>query len=514
MNKTDESKNSHPLSMLNWEIDIDITIFGKKEKEKYNYLSNIFAGKIKFWDNNKIDNKNNENYFSIIIWKNWVWKSAFIEYLIEVFKKGAGNLYKSNEIMYITFSAFDNINYQDKIKNFKYNWLKNKASAIMSPSVYNANKLKLLHFLDDSKLDNENNILSYIKFLYWYDNKWLDLFFEINPRFLTDINEDTIRNIGLDKIDKFPEWIDRLEEILIEKMIKSKNNFKFNNLSEFDIVLLPIFAIFYNKLINEKEINIKKLTEVYHSVIKLPLIKKVIRNITSIKFNHSQNDKIDLYKNNPESLFVFLTLINWIRDRNSMTQAVNLDFFYKIKDDVNNSFNIKLNSNWSNDWLKGLKYSSSWELVLLFNILHLWDFNWHEWKKIILIDEPEISLHPQWQRDYLEKLNKWLEILWFINCFFIIVTHSPLIVLWSQDKKVKNENEFENKYNVDVYWFKKDNNWKTFSEKLDYISADSIDEVLSDDFWVRIISKTQELNINERYFNLLKKIKSENSKEK
>ncbi|WP_394201582.1 AAA family ATPase [Shewanella waksmanii] len=45
---------------------------------------------------------------------------------------------------------------------------------------------------------------------------------------------------------------------------------------------------------------------------------------------------------------------------------------------------------------------------------------------LILIDEPEISLHPSWQQRFVEILNKSLQA--YSGCHFIIATHSPLIV--------------------------------------------------------------------------------------
>lgn len=47
-------------------------------------------------------------------------------------------------------------------------------------------------------------------------------------------------------------------------------------------------------------------------------------------------------------------------------------------------------------------------------------------ESLILIDEPELSLHPSWQQLYLEYLQAALEP--FRRCHVVIATHSPLIV--------------------------------------------------------------------------------------
>lgn len=45
---------------------------------------------------------------------------------------------------------------------------------------------------------------------------------------------------------------------------------------------------------------------------------------------------------------------------------------------------------------------------------------------LILIDEPEISLHPQWQSDYLGRLEEAFSS--FEACHFVIATHSPTLI--------------------------------------------------------------------------------------
>ena len=46
-------------------------------------------------------------------------------------------------------------------------------------------------------------------------------------------------------------------------------------------------------------------------------------------------------------------------------------------------------------------------------------------KSLILIDEPEISLHVAWQENYIENL---LEILKILDIHIIVATHSPQII--------------------------------------------------------------------------------------
>jgi len=45
---------------------------------------------------------------------------------------------------------------------------------------------------------------------------------------------------------------------------------------------------------------------------------------------------------------------------------------------------------------------------------------------LVLIDEPEISLHPEWQVKYIGLLLETFEA--YQGCHFIIATHSPLVI--------------------------------------------------------------------------------------
>ncbi|MEF3074696.1 AAA family ATPase [Methylobacter sp. Wu1] len=69
---------------------------------------------------------------------------------------------------------------------------------------------------------------------------------------------------------------------------------------------------------------------------------------------------------------------------------------------------------------------------------------------IILIDEIELHLHPNWQRAVIGKLNKT-----FPNCQFILTTHSPIVISESRDLLCYSlENgevqKLENLYGMDV----------------------------------------------------------------
>lgn len=79
----------------------------------------------------------------------------------------------------------------------------------------------------------------------------------------------------------------------------------------------------------------------------------------------------------------------------------------------------KLNSNFMS-----IRRASSGEQCMLVSLLGI--FGYINNNYLILIDEPEISLHPEWQCRYIELINKLFSD--FVDCQFIIATHSPQVV--------------------------------------------------------------------------------------
>ena len=69
------------------------------------------------------------------------------------------------------------------------------------------------------------------------------------------------------------------------------------------------------------------------------------------------------------------------------------------------------------------------ELILIYDLL----FNVPE-NALVLIDEPEISLHVVWQQRFLTDLSR---IAKLSSLRFIVATHSPQIIHKSWDKTVE-----------------------------------------------------------------------------
>ncbi|GKV92861.1 ATP-binding protein [Pectobacterium aroidearum] len=114
---------------------------------------------------------------------------------------------------------------------------------------------------------------------------------------------------------------------------------------------------------------------------------------------------------------------NYLNDNNSMG---NIGFFHYIFKMIPLGI-VKLIDLRMEKYSKGvisLRRASSGEQCILLSLLGI-AANITD-NSIILIDEPEISLHPEWQQRYINLLMNTFE--GFYNCKFIIATHSPLVV--------------------------------------------------------------------------------------
>lgn len=72
-----------------------------------------------------------------------------------------------------------------------------------------------------------------------------------------------------------------------------------------------------------------------------------------------------------------------------------------------------------------LRATSSGEAHFLSNMLFLLNNLVYNKQNIILIDEPEISLHPKWQREYVLKI---YDYFYKNDIKLFIATHAPLII--------------------------------------------------------------------------------------
>jgi predicted ATP-binding protein involved in virulence len=173
-----------------------------------------------------------------------------------------------------------------------------------------------------------------------------------------------------------------------------------------------------------------------------------------------------------------------------------------IKDILNEIFNIfDLNFSFShldekdNVFFKnreGKEFSieslSTGEKTLLSKIFHLYIGDYSG--KIILIDEPELSLHPSWQGRVLEIYEKFCETK---NSQIFIATHSPQIISSAKNEylKILSMNKGEVEVIEDLLSYGRDINWVL--KKVMGVKSIRIDKI------AKKIEECQSLLNNEKY---------------
>ncbi len=145
---------------------------------------------------------------------------------------------------------------------------------------------------------------------------------------------------------------------------------------------------------------------------------KIYSFISSLinKYDEQNNYRRDYVKVEHE-----IDLVDFIYDYNSEAILTLLEHKYHLKKHkVINDINIAISKD--TNWLN-LNDASSGELALLTTMAHISTYITRN--AFILIDEPENSLHPRWQREYVTHL---YNMFYQFEPNIILATHSPVIV--------------------------------------------------------------------------------------
>jgi len=144
--------------------------------------------------------------------------------------------------------------------------------------------------------------------------------------------------------------------------------------------------------------------------------KELLKDVLQIYLDDS-NQKLEIYSDLASKLELFIDLIN-------------KRFLYKtISIDKKVGFVFTSTITEKNIPLSGLSSGEQHELVLFYQLL----FN-TEPNSLLLIDEPEISLHISWQNHFINDLR---DVIKLTNFTAIIATHSPDIINNNWDLTVK-----------------------------------------------------------------------------
>jgi predicted ATPase len=134
-----------------------------------------------------------------------------------------------------------------------------------------------------------------------------------------------------------------------------------------------------------------------------------------------KHDERGSYRNEYVQVIHEIDLVDFIYDLNSEAILTLLEHKYHLKKHKV-VYDIKITISKDMEWLN-LNDASSGELALLTTMAHISTYISHN--AFILIDEPENSLHPRWQREYVNHL---YNMFYQYKPKIILATHSPIIV--------------------------------------------------------------------------------------
>ncbi|MDY4349614.1 AAA family ATPase [Pectobacterium brasiliense] len=145
---------------------------------------------------------------------------------------------------------------------------------------------------------------------------------------------------------------------------------------------------------------------------------KIYNFISSLIEKHDERGN---YRNEYVKVIHEIDLVDFIYDLNSEAILTLLEHKYHLKKHKV-VYDIKITISKDTDWLN-LNDASSGELALLTTMAHISTYIRHN--AFILIDEPENSLHPRWQREYVNHL---YNMFYQFEPTIILATHSPIVV--------------------------------------------------------------------------------------
>lgn len=411
------------------------------EKAKFNRSENINLSI------SPSDIHDEKNTYTVIIGKNACGKSILLEGIIKsILDKKTDKAFSVNKnsqalpsnIIAISTSRFDRFPENSKNLN-NYFYLGNKhnyrsAAELVSESFTPLVK-RLLMNLDTT---NFSSVFEYLGFL---PNITVEFKLNVNLN-----HAKKAKNNYLDKIfrvkDDFVEYLKLKDSDFINENIDTIKDKEIHDdkaasvaYSKYKKQIAEIQNAYINQLNNVDIINFEKWFK--HDVIERNIFTTDIKkNTDSYIFWKTLNEKNSDFKINSQ-LYYEIDKFSQISNKSNsvslsfsleknigITSHENMVILSLLEKNLVKLTNIKLKYSNSSNEVISLSSASSGQQCALSIIIGIASAIKND--SLICIDEPEISLHPQWQLDFISMLQKTFSS--FSGCHFIIATHSPQIV--------------------------------------------------------------------------------------
>lgn len=319
---------------------------------------------------------------------------------------------------------------------------------------YSINKLrKNTHEIDDINWDSYNN-KNYLSF---NNNDFINIK-KFNENFISNFNNNFNNNLTLNVNSNFKVYLIK-EQRLFRKNYKLNTYYESTSREKYTEAIeqyaqelkIKIFKVnskysqqsqildssFPRRLFEQNnEVSLQEFNSRFER------IKEIQKSLTKYEFSIIQEDNHPTYKKeNAKALLIYLhdtehkleVFAELIRKLDLFTDILNNRrlTFKQIKIDSECGFKIVTNQNGETLSLTDLSSGEQQEIILLYELLFKTSKN-----TLVLIDEPEISLHVAWQKEFLSDLKKVVEIQ---NIKVAIATHSPQIINGNWDLTIDLE---------------------------------------------------------------------------
>lgn len=326
-------------------------------------------------------------------------------------------------ILMVIAEVFDALDNLKNLSNLKYEYY--------SIEYKNINNYYKIEIKNKKTIAHKNNSIIPISEIE-LPRKILGVSYMLNDKFKFKINSDSIYQylgIRLTSNSSYTSTItNKVFENFLEIIIRKNSTDILQNISEFlDIdskisyIITPdnkkFFTYKKTKAMIKKKIKKYQDTHRYDQLLKLEEsdIDNIIGFLEDIKKNHKyiiENEK-EIYKFTIDRNDAILNIKELENEYKIIKQLRNLDYIKSV--------DLIL---YKNETEYPLESASSGEKHFIYEVVSI--ANNIENNSLILIDEPEISMHPNWQMKYITTLKNIFNK--FDSSHFIVATHSHFIV--------------------------------------------------------------------------------------
>ncbi|NVC74058.1 hypothetical protein FCU56_21495 [Vibrio vulnificus] len=198
----------------------------------------------------------------------------------------------------------------------------------------------------------------------------------------------------------------------------------------------------------------------------------------NILLNYSENFGYEDIPGSSEMLHLNLSALSSSSIENTTLSSILKHERYLKRNKIIGSVKLYLEKEFD---IVELKNASSGELMMISTLLHI-SSNIKE-NSVIIIDEPENSLHPKWQKEYITKI---LDLFYYYNPKIIVASHSPMIItLDDQNYKLFRLSH----YQLEEISSESSNNEEIMSSVFNIITPEN--RYLSD-YLIKLINKYEE----------------------